>query len=302
MLQAVSDHQQAQRRLILATLTLVKAAWRRVDEKHLAESWQATAPVIQRIVSNAQQGAATNSTVYVPKVLAEQGINVEPEAEVVPESFAGWSSDGRPLRSLLDFAPQHAERAGMDEGQRFLDIVAQTLAEDAERQAQEVSVATRGGVGYVRIADVPCCQRCAVLAGRVYRWNEGFERHPQDQCTMAPTSDVDPYDPGVVIGPDDVKDLTINQRKAIADGADMDQVINAHRQGARSKDKMTTTSGITRRAQAGKRLIEESGIGGKKGRYFIPKRARLTPEGIYTLAGEDRDLALRLLRKHGYIR
>lgn len=302
MLQAVSDHLEAQRRLILATLALVRAAWQRVDEKHLAESWQTAAPVIQRVVSNAQQGAAVNSTVYVPKVLAEQGIDVTSDAEVVPAAFAGWSSDGRPLRSLLDFAPQHAERSGMDEGQRFLDIVAHTLAEDAARQATEVSVATRGGVGYVRLVNPPCCQRCAVLAGRVYRWSEGFERHPQCDCDMIPSDEADPYDPRIVIGPEDVKDLTINQRRAIADGADMNQVINAHRQGSRSKDKMTTTSGITRRAQAGKRLIEESGIGGKKGRYFIPKRARLTPEGIYTLAGEDRDLALRLLQRHGYIR
>lgn len=285
MLQSVSDHLNAQQRLILAAVALVRAAWARMDEKHLAESWAVNGPLIQRVVSNAQQGAATNSSLYVPRVLAEQGIDAPPVAQVDPKAFAGWSSDGRPLGSLLDFAPQHAERAGMDEGQRFLDIVTHTLAADAARQATEVNVATRGGVGYVRMVNPPCCQRCAVLAGRVYRWSEGFERHPQCDCEMIPSSEADPYDPRILIGPGEVKDLTAAQRKAIADGADLNQVINAHRKGARSADKMTTTAGAARRGADGKRLR------GKQ---------RLTPEGIYRIAS-DRDEAVQLLRQHGYI-
>jgi hypothetical protein len=146
----------------------------------------------------------------------------------------------------------------------------------------------------------PCCQRCAVLAGQVFRSNQGFARHPRCDCVHVPTTETDWRDAGVLIGAEDVKDLTIAQRKAIADGADMNQVINAHRHGSRSKDLMATTEGVTKRGVAGKRLIEQGGSTRGTGRYSTARTTRLTPKGIYEVAA-DRDEALTLLKQHGYI-
>jgi hypothetical protein len=80
-------------------------------------------------------------------------------------------------------------------------------------------------------------------------------------------------------------------RAILEDGADVSQVINAHRglytadaYGVRVK---ATQEGVTKRALAGSR--------------FDSKRSpRLRPESIYQIA-KDREDALRLLRRFGYL-
>ena len=49
-----------------------------------------------------------------------------------------------------------------------------------------VDTATRKNVGYVRMLNPPSC-RCSVLAGRFYRWNNGFLRHPKCDCVHVQT-------------------------------------------------------------------------------------------------------------------
>ncbi|HXH57734.1 hypothetical protein [Iamia sp.] len=41
--------------------------------------------------------------------------------------------------------------------------------------------------GWQRVTSGRCCSRCAVLAGRVFRDNEGFDRHPACRCSHEPT-------------------------------------------------------------------------------------------------------------------
>ena len=76
--------------------------------------------------------------------------------------------------------------------------------------------------------------------------------------------------------------MTKGDRKALDEGADLNQVVNAKR-GASG---MTTTEGTTKRGLAGQRL--------GKGRQ------RLTPNGIYRIAS-DRTEAMTLLKQHGYV-
>ena len=301
MLQAVSEHVRAQQRLILATLALTRAAWDRMSLDDLDGSWQHVAPVVTAVVSHAQQGAAANAAAFVPAVLDEQPGKLAPAvAEIAPAGFAGWASDGRPLTSLLGWSVAHTRDAkSLDVGRNWLDMAIQTQIADVSRQATQVGAFTRKAPGYVRLAPPPCCQRCAVLAGKFSHAEEAFQRHPRCNCVNVPAKGAQSV-PGYVIGADDVKDLTAAQRKAISDGADMNQVINSHRAGARSKDKMTTTEGVTRRGTAGKRLIAQGGTGPKNGRYYMSKRARLTPEGIYKVSA-SREETLRLLQQHGYI-
>jgi hypothetical protein len=244
--------------------------------------------VLTRIITNGQEGAARNAEKFVPAVLAEHpGPERQPVGKINAPAYSGWASDGRPLGSLLVWSVTHAQDAkSLDAGREFLDMVVQTQLADVARQATQVGAYTRD-VGYVRITFAPCCQRCAVLAGKFSHYSEAFRRHPRCQCQNTTAKGASSVS-GVVIGPDDVHDLTIAQRKAISDGADMNQVINSHKAGARHK--MTTTEGTTRRGTAGRRL------GARSGR----RAARLTPEGIYRIAS-DRAEALKLLRQHGYI-
>jgi hypothetical protein len=58
------------------------------------------------------------------------------------------------------------------------------------------------------------------------------------------------------------------------------------------RDLFTTTEGTTKRGVAGK--VMEGLPGGRKA-------PRLMPESIYQIAGRDRDEAIRLLRRFGYI-
>jgi hypothetical protein len=127
------------------------------------------------------------------------------------------------------------------------------------------------------------CSRCIVLAGRHYRWNAGFQRHPHCDCVGIPAAE-------------SADDLTTNPRRAfealsgaeqdktfgkagaqaIRDGSDIAKVVNARR------GMQTAADG---------RLYTTEAAG---------RRPRLMPEQIYRDAS-GRDDATRLLRLHGYI-
>lgn len=286
---------------------LVHRLWRRVSVEDLDGSWAAVVDRLTLIVSAAQLGAAKAGAAYVPATLAAGGTEVAPAGAVAAARWAGIASDGRPLDSLLyssvvhtreQLGPQGATQA-LEAGGKQLDMLARTQVADAARGAAGVAIAARPRVGYVRMVSPPCCQRCAVLAGKPYKWNDGFLRHPKCDCRHIPTAEDAPSGFTGTISADQVRDLTADQRRAVSDGADLNQVINAHRRGARSKDGMTTSEGGTRRGVYGgyRRNADGSLTKLKKGEK-APKR--LTPEGIYRLSA-TREEALGFLRKFGYL-
>jgi hypothetical protein len=247
-------------------------------------------------VSSAQLGAARSGAAYVSAALAELGTDVAPDAAVNPRAFAGIASDGRPLASLLDGAVIAAkvqaskgappERA-LAVGGRALERYAATQVADAARGAASVEIAVRQDVGWVRMVSVPCCDRCAVLAGAWYKFNDGFERHEQCNCTHVPAAedaaDDVRTDVDALFKSGQVNGLTAEQRQAVADGADPIQVVNAHRKVFRDGRFVSKASGMTTTA------------GATKGRL------RLSPEGVYRIAS-DREEALKLLGANGYLR
>lgn len=271
-------------------------------------SWRVVGPRLVLLTSAGQLGAARNGASYVPMVLDETGVDVKPLAEVEPRALAGYASDGRSLDGLLYSAVTTAKTAmgegastaeALASGQEALELYVRTLLADSLRQAASVQIAARPTVGYVRQVNPPCCSRCAILAGRFYRWSAGFRRHPRCDCTNVPaTQDTAEglvpsaqslFDGGHVRG------LSEGQQKAIADGADPAQVVNAYRvhqlpDGTYMKsvhpNGLTTSEGATSRGRFGQ---------------LAPDRARLTPDGIYRLAS-TREEALRLLRSNGYLK
>jgi hypothetical protein len=168
-------------------------------------------------------------------------------------------------------------------------MLAQATVQDTGRAAVSAGMIARPHVqGYVRILTPPSCTRCVILAGRVYRYSTGFQRHPRDDCRTLPVADLGEAeafttDPMEALRAGQVRGLSKAEEAAITDGADLNQIVNAHREGAYQG--MTTAEGVTKRGLAGKRL---------------QGRQRLTVGAIQRLSS-DRDELLKLLKAHGYV-
>jgi hypothetical protein len=195
--------------------------------------------------------------------------------------------------------------------------------------------------GYVRMLVGNTCSRCLILAGRRYEWNAGFRRHFRCDCRHVPVAEDVPGDlltdprkafEAMPTAEQD-KIFTKAGAQAIRDGADMSQVVNARRgaagltpAGARitadeakllrngrdvgrlerqsvfGRDLFVTTEGTTTRGVAGARLgAKEDGFKTQRSRYRVARAPRLMPESIYEIADGDRELAVRLLRRNGFI-
>lgn len=230
--------------------------------------------------------------------------------QVVPRVFAGVSSKGFPLSEPIvatidQFVPAPAEalpanwwtdaREFMAEVERLVE----SEVRDAGRSASQVEVTSQPDwQNYVRLLVPPSCPRCTILAGRIYRDLESFDRHPPTcDCQMWPVQNwEEAHDAGLVSSPQEafdkghIRGLSKADTQAIADGADIAQVVNAHRG-------MHTAEVFGRRVKATTEATTKRAVWRKAN----PTRlVRLRPESIYKFA-RDRDDALRLLKLYGYI-
>ena len=279
-----SEEYEAQKRLTVATLGAVSSQWSRMGGDW-EQSWnRAVGPRVVALLTAAQLGTVRMGAAYVPEVLDELGEGVSPLGRVNPRAFVGRAADGWPLDQRLALSVVRARQSGdLDAGLRWLHMVTETELEDAHRAAIQAATVARPKVGYVRMVNTPCCADCAVQAGRFFRSNTGFLRHPHCRCYHLPTTDPrSQY--ATYPDPSEVTGLTKSERQALDAGGDFSQVVNARR--GRSADKMTTLAGRRRHGERGR---------GRGGAY-----QRLTPDGIYRLAS-DEDEARALLRRFGYL-
>lgn len=296
---ATVDHYKRVQRLQVLGILAARRAWAGVDAGALSASWQSMLPGVVAAVSLLQVRAAGEGASYGAATLAQQGLYEAPEFFVNPESFGGFASDGRALDGLLYAAVPHTKRliaggmAPVDavrQGGKFLEMVTKTQVADAGRGAAGVDMATKPNVGYVRMLNPPSCSRCSVLAGKFYRWNAGFPRHPGCDCVHVQSTEAasaeglihDPYEyfEGLSAAEQD-RLYTKSGAQAIRDGGDIFQVVNSRR--GMKPGGLITTEGTS-----------------KRGNYGLGKAPRLTPEGIYS-QGKSRAETLRLLESNGYI-
>lgn len=296
---AVTDQYERMQTIQSAAVLAGRRAWRRVDARNLSQSWAAVTFPLALVVTEYQEAAASAGLAYVTDALAEQGEYVVPDAFVDPRGFAGQASDGRALVGLL-YSPIVAvknyirdgksPREALRMGGKALDTMARTQVADAGRAAAGVAIAARPSVGYVRYLNPPSCSRCAVLAGRFYRWNAGFHRHPGCDCIHHPAKNAeaaraeglisDPYEYfNSLSGDDQKKYFGKYEAQAIRDGGDLYQVVNSRR--GMQAGGLTTKEGTSRRGAYG-------------------RAKRLTPEGIYK-QNLSREKTLQLLESNGYI-
>lgn len=272
--------------------------WAQVDPARLTESWL---PFLQRLLTilrGAQYAAASQADIYTDSVLYAQGMDAPAAGRVAAGALSGVASDGRPLETLLlnpVIASKTAILQGADAskamatGQAALEMTLRTQVADAGRAADGVAIAARPKVGYVRMVVGDSCPRCIILAGRWYRYDAGFERHPQCDCTQIPSAENAAgdlaTDPQLAFEHGRVKGLSEADTKAIRAGADMAQVVNAHSGMYVAGARKLTRTGTTHHAFAGRRLAGN---------------VRLMPEQIYREATSRED-AVRLLKLHGYL-
>ncbi|WP_052056357.1 ADP-ribosyltransferase [Rhodococcoides fascians] len=276
-------------------------------------SWDQIAPTLVASVEKAQSDAGALAVDFVPAVLDDLNVDAPAVDEVLPESLVGVTGGGVPLEQGMYSAVVASKQAvgrgatmveALSAGADVLQMMIATALSDTGRAAESLGIASRPGVGYIRMLEGQSCPRCIILAGRFYRWSAGFKRHPRCDCRHIPATrkNVDrlAIDPGSYFRslPQAEQDGRFGAAaaQAIRDGADMSQVVNADK-GMRQaqvygQNLRITTEGVTKRGVAGK-IIRARG----RDPVTTP---RLMPSAIYDIA-EDRADALRLLRLNGYI-
>lgn len=303
---AIETHYGLVRQQEARALAVATRHWRRLGPNWIADAWRERIPAVTAAITTAQRTAATSALVSGALALGEQGQWAPPDGLVDPDAFAGLAADGRNLDTLLR-GPAITTRTliagGMEPAQalaaggRQLSMMVLTEVADAGRGAAGVQIAARPRVGYVRMLNPPSCSRCVVLAGRFYRWNQGFLRHPRCDCVHVPTMVTDQAEAfarGLIDDPYEAfnrmseaeqnRVFTNAGARAIRDGADMYQVVNARR-GMKYRGAFTS-EGTSRHGWAGQIL--------RKG------QRRMTPETIYRM-NTNREQAVEALRAQGYI-
>lgn len=349
--QAATEYDNTLAAVTTTALRSVRALWGRMPASgNWERAWRNdVAGDLLTVLLAAQEATAASADAYVAAVLDELDLNVPVNTSLNIDAFIGVAGDGRPVESLTygavidaataQYSPQldglsqrQTANKALESGGKWLEMVASSLIADAARAAETTSTAQRTNVtGYVRMVSPGACSRCVVLAGKFFRWNTGFERHPKCHCRHIPATENLAGD--MLTSPDayfnslpsaerltkDYPDLTVAMRReaglvsqedvftqagaeAIRLGADVNQVVNARRgmQVAQVYGRKTliTTEGATARGVAGKSLGELAKVAGQ--RYRVSQTPRLMPETILAHAKSPED-GLRLLTRFGFV-
>ena len=323
-----------------AAVSAVQRLWERVDVADFDGSYEAVEPTLLSVVDTAQDRVTVAAQAYVPRVLAEQGIQAPaPSYSLRPGALVGVAGDGRPTASLMSRAVVGAKQgvaggmspaAALEQSGRWLTTAVGTVLSDTGRNAERVAAGARRVDVFVRMLVPPSCGRCVILAGKISGSRDAFRRHPKCDCRNVPSSEdvagdltTNPFDYLDSLD-DDALARALGSRanaRAFRDGADENQIVNAYRSGIQQaqvygRDVKYSTEGTTRSGLAGSRMRRWSGESARRGetvtRYTrtgpeartvvrnVARAPRLMPETIYQIATDPAD-AQRLLRMYGWI-
>lgn len=288
-LQSADNYYLQQQQIAAVTVASTKKLWRRMDAD-FAGSWASVAPVMLQTVQLGRAAVAATSLAYTPAVLKETN-QVAPAAGTVnTAAFLATAPDGRPMDSLLSESVIRAKvavkggasaSAALASAESWLTGMLLTVMADTGRGIVGADIAQRPALGgYVRMLNPPSCSRCAILAGKWFRWNQGFLRHPHCDCRHIPASEAiagdlttDPYAYFNSLSKDD-QTATFGriEARAIRDGADIYRVEN----------------------------VKLRGLATAKGHLRYGTPSRMTVDDIYRVAG-TRTNAIKLMQREGYI-
>lgn len=297
----------------LAADRAARRTWNRVDANNIQASWKSISRDFLTLFSTIQTKSAETAIDASGMMLAEQGVYITPHALANPNAFAGWAPSGLDIASYFQspvFAALHAIRTGsspleaLEYGRNLLVMLTSLAVMDTARQAESLDITSRPKVGYIRVESATCCDRCMILAGKWFRFNEGFLRHPHCHGRHVPCSQSMAKQQGWISDPmegfkslsreEQDKRFGANYAQAIRDGADIYQVVNSKRgmqRVGKGYTALTISEGTTRYGWASMQYAQQSGRRMKR---------RLSIDGIYSLTGGDREKTIAALKANGY--
>lgn len=333
----IAAYGATQRRAAMQTALTVQKLWAELSASDLTQSWlRGIGPAIVRAVAAGQIAAALPGQSYVDAMVAADGLQSDyavAAGRVNARQLTGVAADGRSLDSLL-YLPVIRTKTLISGGLTVQQAMTGGLAELLRMARSEVADAGRGSAGiamagnrtvtgYIRTVRPGACARCVILAGRWYRWSADFDRHKNCQCYGEPSTRArrgqltDPMSFfNSLSQAEQDRRFTIGGARAIRDGADIYQVVNASRSvqvmDAYGRKVVATLEGTTRRGDFYRRMLREAEQ--RTGQRFarsmtdveqgLPRfklrTPRLMPGEIYKLA-QDRDDLIRLLKRFGYL-
>lgn len=303
------------------TANTVQALWRQADPTDLTGWFEANRvdlvlPILQGMETNAVQAErylATQANAQGVKLLDESIDPLGFTIELDRAASMAYSASVLPAKQAM--AQGLGAQIATTLATQSLVRLASTLVADASREATQAAMVSSRFGGYVRMLQPPSCRNCAVQAGKWFRWNKGFERHPKCDCVHIPAqearSDDLRLDVTAAIRAGKVTGLNKAEVAAILDdGADPSQIINARRgmstsnvfgQTMKITNEGTTRRGIAYRSMGQAQYVQRQGEMTAAGqRYMQWRSARPTPTAIYDIA-ESKSDALRLMKLYGYI-
>lgn len=304
---ALRSHEELSNRAGDRAAEAALRAWAEVDPGLISESWESVIPPLAAVVTQEQVRVADSSVRASRDVSVATGQYEIPEAFHNPRELAGWGSEGVPLEDAL-YAPAIGAKTQIARGAPVADAMlygastvaslASTIVADTGREAMQLDMITRQQTGYIRVVEAGACSRCIILAGRYFRWNAGFARHPTCRCEHMPAKSkqwaidegwyADPYDAFRSMSRAEQERIFGEfSSQAIRDGADIYQVVNA--------------TGPRSGMYAGGRMTREGTTRFGNFRRTSPYRQRLTPYGIYGDGSRSREQVIQALKDNGYI-
>lgn len=242
-------HYKATQQLKSKTARAVDREWARIRPDDLDLSWRDVGQRVARVITQAKMIAAIGAVEYAVAEGAEVGMPVELPGAVNIAAFTTASMAGVPVDMVTRGAVVQS-KAGIASGLGAVDAVRQGGAWLRRLALNEVTASSSAALsttiaasprttGFVRMLNPPSCRDCVILAGKWFRWNEGFDRHPNCDCVHVPAREAmnevrtDPYAYFQSLSRDEQNKLFgPRDAESIRQGADIYRVVNVRNRGA----------------------------------------------------------------------
>lgn len=186
--QAAVEYSQFVKTTKVEAVLRARRLWRLMNPQDLSLAWALMWPQLDRVVQSAQSRVALEGATAGSLMLAQRREYVPPQYFIDASPLVGDAPDGRDLEGMLYSSVTTTKEAigggasldqALSSGMNSLEKLVGTVIADTARQSMGLDIYSRPGVGYVRMLNPPSCSRCVMLAGRWYRSNKGFRRHPR---------------------------------------------------------------------------------------------------------------------------
>lgn len=171
------DVSSLERQAVFAILQL----WKTVDPSAISPSWAEQLPEALGILVAAQTVGAELADPYLTEVLVDADLDYP---TVDPGALIGPGLDALLYRPAVEAKTLISQGAAVNQALLKASGVLSTYVTTGVGDTSRLAVTSgmtgrRHASGYYRFLRAPSCARCAIMAGRFYKWNRGFKRHPR---------------------------------------------------------------------------------------------------------------------------